>query len=241
MKKLQFTFNSSGSVGAQLIVRSLLRVGWCSFLCALLLCVSAYASLAQAPGWSRGQQNLALTYDECVRRMPQALQAEGYRRDDQPGGNFAIGIKGVHMAAIICSPAPDARMLVQIVVASNGDGGGIERQRLQAQMEQPGSGQRPASCGGADFFFNTTFEWLDNGRSLGAVNFLRDGRAQVTWINVPHVWRTDSNGDLMVYGDGTRWVIRLRFDPAACAFSGTRDRTSQTQDGVQTVVRPFRR
>jgi hypothetical protein len=94
---------------------------------------------AQAPGWSRGQQNLAISYDECMRRAPAALSAEGYRRDDQPGGNFAVGIKGVHTAVIICSPAPEAKMLVHIVVASNGDGGGLERQRLQAQMERPGA------------------------------------------------------------------------------------------------------
>src|SRR5713226_6904250 len=88
--------------------------------------LDSFAPQGQAPGWSRGQQNLAIGYDECVRRMPAALQAEGYRRDDQPGGNAAVGIKNVHMAVIICSPAPDARMLVQIVVASNGDGGGAE-------------------------------------------------------------------------------------------------------------------
>lgn len=110
--------------------------------------LDSIAPQGQAPGWSRGQQNLAISYDECVRRMPAALQAEGYRRDDQPGGNFAVGIKNVHTAVIICSPAPDARMLVQIVVASNGDGGGRERQCLQAQMEQPGASRCGGNAGG---------------------------------------------------------------------------------------------
>lgn len=94
---------------------------------------------AASPGWSRGQQNLALSYDECVRRMPLALEAEGYRRDDAGGGNFAAGMKAPHTAVIICSPAPENKMLVQIVVASNGDGGGRDRQCLQAQMERLGS------------------------------------------------------------------------------------------------------
>ena len=198
-----------------------------------------FAVQGQAPGWSRGQQNLAIAYDECMRRAPAALQAEGYRIDYN-AGNFAVGIKEVHTAVIICSPAPDAKILVHIVVASNGEGGGTEREKLQAQMERPGQAGRPGSCSAPDFF-NTTFEWVDNGQPLGTINFYRDGSTRVTWINVPHVWRTDSNGDLMVYGGGTRWVVRLRFDPSTCTFRGTRDSTSQTQDGVQTVVRPYRR
>src|SRR5579859_8159666 len=99
----------------------------------------ASADPAAAPGWSRGQQTLALKYDECVKRMGSALQALGYRRDDQPGGNFAVGIKNPHMAMIICGPTTDGKMLVQTVVASNGDGGGRERVCLQTEMEKPGS------------------------------------------------------------------------------------------------------
>lgn len=236
MKKLRFSF-TQGSVVVRAFVRSL-RFGWQSSLCALLLCLAAYTSFAQAPGWSRGQQNLAITYDECMRRAPAALQAEGYRIDYN-SGNFAVGIKDVHTAVIICSPAPEAKMLVHIVVASNGEGGGIEREKLQAQMERPGARQPGGSCSTPDFF-NTTFVWNDNGRDLGTIKFHRDGRAEVTWINVTHTWRTDRNGDLMVYADGTRWVIRLRFDTNTCTFKGARDSTSQTQDGVQTVIRPSR-
>ena len=93
--------------------------GYCGVVfCGLLLCLSANTSFAQAPGWSRGQQNLALSYDDCVGRMPVALQNEGYSRDANSGGNFVAGSKAVHTAVIICSPAPDSKMLVQIVVAS---------------------------------------------------------------------------------------------------------------------------
>ena len=113
---------------------------------------------AQAPGWSRGQQNLAITYDDCVRRMSGALQAEGYNKDPNSAGNFVAGTKAVHTAVIICGPAPESRMLVQIVVASNGDGGARERQCLQAQMERPGS---YSGCGG-----NT------GGRSSGSVGYV---------------------------------------------------------------------
>jgi len=75
--------------------------------------------------------------------MSTALQNEGYTKDGNSGGNFVAGTKAIHTAVIICSPAPESRMLVQIVVASNGDGGGRERQCLQAQMDQPG----PSRCG----------------------------------------------------------------------------------------------
>jgi hypothetical protein len=129
------------------------RISFLAITFALLL-FFAPAALAQAPGWSRGQQDLAITYDECMRRGPAALQAEGYRIDYN-AGNFAVGIKNVHTAVIICSPAPDSKMLVQIVVASNGEGGGTERQQLQARMEQPGlpprsggGGNVPPSSGG---------------------------------------------------------------------------------------------
>jgi len=106
--------------------------------------LNAPAAQGQAPGWSRGQQLLAITYDECVRRAPAALQTEGYRID-YAAGAFAVGIKDVHTAVIMCNAAPEGKIWVNIVVASNGDGGGDQRQRLQARMEQPAQG---GSAGG---------------------------------------------------------------------------------------------
>jgi len=73
-----------------------------------------------------------------VRRGNAALQAEGYRID-QPSP-FVVGIKGNHTALIMCNPSQNAKQWVNIVVASNSEGGGSERQRLQARME----GQTPA-------------------------------------------------------------------------------------------------
>ena len=88
----------------------------------------------QAPGWSRGQQELAITYEECLKRASSSLTAEGHRIDNA-AGNFAVGIKGVHTSVIICNPLPNGRNVVNIVVASNGEGGGSLRQALQARME----------------------------------------------------------------------------------------------------------
>jgi hypothetical protein len=97
--------------------------------------LSATSLFAQAPGWSRGQQSLAINYEECVRRAPLALTAEGYRID-YAAGAFAVGLKGVHTAVVMCTPGADGKLVVNIVVASNGEGGGTERQQLQAQMER---------------------------------------------------------------------------------------------------------
>src|SRR6188472_1391405 len=97
------------------------------------LCALGSTSFADAPGWSRGQQELPITWEECVKRAGGALQAEGYRID-QPSP-FAVGIKGVHTAVIMCNPSAGQKMWVNIVVASNGEGGGAERQRLQGRMD----------------------------------------------------------------------------------------------------------
>ena len=141
MRSLFTAFSHCSAVS--IIGLSAARTRRFALVCGVLL-IAAAPMLAQAPGWSRGQQTLSISYDDCVRRMPAALQAEGYRVD-HTSGDFAVGIKQVHTAVIICSPAPEQKMLVHIVVASNGEGGGRERQCLQAQMDQVGASR----CGGS--------------------------------------------------------------------------------------------
>ncbi|MBL9015832.1 MAG: WSC domain-containing protein [Myxococcales bacterium] len=115
---------------------------------------------AQAPGWSRGQQELPITWEECVKRANAAMQAEGYRID-QPSP-FVVGAKAAHTAVIMCNPSPTQKQWVNIVVASNSEGGGVERQRLQARMEGQAQAQPPGPpapppvagegrCAGADY------------------------------------------------------------------------------------------
>jgi hypothetical protein len=68
----------------------------------LITCGLVGAALAQqAPGWSRGQQDLAVGYGECRKRATAALKAEGYRIDHDAGA-FSVGIKDVHTAVISC-------------------------------------------------------------------------------------------------------------------------------------------
>ena len=102
---------------------------------------AAVSPAGRAPGWSRGQQLLSITYDECVGRARTALQVEGYRID-HAGGNFAVGVKGAHTAVIMCNPV-GAKEVVNIVVMSNGDGGGDQRGRLQTRMEGPSRDETP--------------------------------------------------------------------------------------------------
>lgn len=185
-------------------------------LCALPLCISAQVSFAQAPGWSRGQQNLAITYDECLHRAPGALRAEGYRID-YDAGDFAVGIKGVHTAVIICSPAPDAKMLVHIVVASNGEGGGTERQRLQAQMERPGSqpGLSPEGTWCREGDRSKPASIRQSGNSLTFTNENGNssrGRFESSNTVVAIDWEGglrgtfSSDGNRISWGNGTSWM-----------------------------------
>ncbi len=117
----------------------------------LLVAASCFTCHAQ-PSMSRGQQSLTIRSDECLRRAALALRAEGYSSGGS--GNFAQGFKGEHGAYIICNDLSNGTTVVNIVVASlAGDAGvpGYERQRLQAQMERPGTtGAGPAigsACG----------------------------------------------------------------------------------------------
>jgi ketosteroid isomerase-like protein len=84
------------------------------------------------------------------------------------------------------------------------------------------------------------WEWIDNGRSLGTITFDRDGSARDTWLNLPQTWRVDANGDLVVAVMFGQWVTRLAYDPQSGSFAGARDRSSRTQDGVRTELRPTR-
>jgi hypothetical protein len=100
----------------------------------LLVYACACSAFGQSPGWSRGQQLLPIGFDDCVRRASQSLQAEGYAVE-YAAGAFAVGRKGVHTGVITCNASPDGKQWINVVVASNGEGGGSERERLQVRME----------------------------------------------------------------------------------------------------------
>ena len=156
------------------------------------------SALAQAPGWSRGQQLLAISYDDCVRRASQSLESAGYRIDHAAGA-FAVGQKSVHTAVITCNAGPEGKLWVNVVVASNGEGGGLERQQLQALMEGSRTGGVISKGGGQPP--------VQQGRLLSVR--LNGRRAFVDWANAP----TTSGSWVSIVpvgtGDGThvgRWT-----------------------------------
>ena len=142
---------------------------------------------AQAPAWSRGEQNLPISYDECYARAGNALQAEGYNITNR-GGAFIGGNKDVHAAVIMCNVAPNNRTWANIVVASvSSDSGvpGLERQRLQARMDRPAAppsaGNGATACG--------TWRWFN-----GNVVTIRPDGTQSDNHGGSGTWRVENDG-----------------------------------------------
>ncbi len=87
----------------------------------------------------------------------------------------------------------------------------------------------------------TTYQWSDNGQVLGTIVFNPDGSANATWSGNIHYWKFDSNGDLIISAMGTTYITRLKRLPTSNNFSGERDKTSQVQDGVKTLITPIKK
>ena len=207
----------------------------------------AVACLAQ-PVMSRGQQQVPVTYNECLSRAQRALATVGFTTGG--AGNFAQGWKEASGAYIICNDAPGGGMVVNIVVSTIGNDAGVPgqlRQCLQAQMEKPGSptacrSSGPPSGGGCagistyDLLVSKTFDWADNGRHLGTITYDRNGTAHPTWVPVVETWRLDRNGDLIKDYKAGEIVVRLTRQGQSCTFKGVRDVTSRVKDGVDTLM-----
>ncbi len=127
------------------------------------------------PVMSRGQQTLAIGYEDCLRRAQGAFAAEGWVNVGT-NGNAVCGFKGINGAYIVCNPAPDAKLAVNIFVASNSNDSGVpglERQKLQARMESPG--------GPAQSLRTSCWRWevvMNDGRRAEATMIMTsDGKA----------------------------------------------------------------
>jgi hypothetical protein len=106
------------------------------FLLALAFFALAYSASAQ-PAMSRGEQLLPISYNECIQRAEQAYLAEGWVNIGK-GGAFVGAFKENNGAYIMCNVAPENKVWVNIVVASNsGDSNvpGAERVKLQRRMD----------------------------------------------------------------------------------------------------------
>ena len=165
------------------------------------LCGWAYAQ----PSVSRGQQILPISYDDCLRRAQGAFTAEGWVNIGT-SGNAVNGFKSINASYIVCNPAPDAKMAVNIFVASNATDSGVpggERQRLQARMASPGSPQAPPSPQGLR---TSCWKWdvvmKDGRRAEATLIMTSDGKVRFDrWANTG-TWTAQGSTYFFDWGRG---------------------------------------
>jgi hypothetical protein len=58
------------------------------------------------------------------------------------------------------------------------------------------------------------------------MTFAADGVARPSWSGMPHVWRIDASGELVIAAGGSTYVTQLTYLPGDGSFNGGRDRTS---------------
>jgi hypothetical protein len=105
----------------------------------LLVLAASVAPAAAQPAVSRGEQELPIPHDECMRRAEVGLLAEGYVNLWRTGSSVA-GYREIHSTIIMCNGSPNAMTWANIVTASLASDGGVpgaERVRLQERMNQP--------------------------------------------------------------------------------------------------------
>ena len=131
------------------------------FLVVAVLGIAA-SGFGQNPTASRGEQLLAIDQGECMKRARSALLAEGYTFLTAGTYSSIFGGKSIHTAGILCNPAPENKMWVNIVVASVSTDmnlPGAERVKLQGRME--------ASAGGAAIDWGAQVNGI-GGRQIGS-------------------------------------------------------------------------
>lgn len=167
--------------------------------CGLVLCLVPMMAYAQ-PSVSRGQQILSISYDECLRRAQGAFSAEGWGQVGT-SGNAVNAFKGIRASYIVCNPAPDTKMAVNIFVASSSNDSGVpgyERQRLQARME--GTNLPPPAS--ADSCWRWQVELKTGSRVEAMLRMTPDGRTRIDQWNLNGGWRVDGTKVIIDWGRG---------------------------------------
>lgn len=90
----------------------------------------------------------------------------------------------------------------------------------------------------SEWIARTSFTWSDNGNVLGTIVFAANGQGKASWSGDIHYWRVDAHGDLIVSANGTQYVTRFIYESSAGLFTGSREASSQVQDGVRAVLMP---
>ncbi|MEO7310751.1 MAG: LCCL domain-containing protein [Chitinophagaceae bacterium] len=117
-----------------------LKISYPKILIPIALFV-AVLSVNSQPSWSRGIQIMNFKHEEGMRRIKQALQAEGYAIQNE-AGDFMAGYKNNNTAVIACNVSGDKAFINIFVASTSNDSNvpGAERVRLQAQMDKASNG-----------------------------------------------------------------------------------------------------
>lgn len=168
--------------------------------CGVVMSLLPLIAAAQ-PAVSRGQQILSISYEECLRRAQGAYSAESWGNIGT-SGNAVNAFKGIHAAYIICNPAPDAKMAVNVFVASSSNDSGVpgyERQRLQARME----GADPPPAVTADSCWRWQIEMKTGSRAEAMLRLKPNGQALIPqWGLTNGRWRNDAGRIIIDWGRG---------------------------------------
>src|SRR5688572_28533324 len=75
---------------------------------------------ASALALSRGIQDIAASYQDCLARAHAAFVAEGYNANPSRGEGFVAGFKASHGGYINCTPLNAGQTSVIVVIATEG-------------------------------------------------------------------------------------------------------------------------
>jgi hypothetical protein len=215
-RNINFASTQKSSSGSFKTPRAYQRNGRCGFLFALAFFALAASASAQ-PTMSRGEQLLPISYNECIRRAEQAYVAEGWVNLGK-GGAFVNAFKENNGAYIMCNVAPENKIWVNIVVASNSGNSsvpGAQRVCLQAQMDQPGASR----CGGNTNASGGT-RWLYRDGSFTDFQILFPNGTAKSESNREASARWSTEGGELVVRWWNGWVNRYPWNPSANELTG---------------------
>lgn len=134
----------------------------------LLLFMTAGCLTSHAAAWSRGRLVIEMSDDESNARAQNALQTQGFKSTNPNNGDFWVGYKDNHTAFITMNDFPPNRVIVNIIVISEGEQNGAVpgalREALERLMQQPAMQQQ-----GMANVINLAGNWDDNGEKIISV------------------------------------------------------------------------
>lgn len=133
-------------------------------------------------------------------------------------------------------PLTEAEVKAQLAAASAAAVG--NRPTVPALPNAPSGPGSQADESGLPDFLRGGFEWFDNGVLHGTVDFFRNGRAKLSWSDLPHTWNIDDTGNILIKAPGNSFFVRLTFDRASRTFHGARERSAPAESTTRIVLIP---